>query len=424
MALIQCILAIGVMQVASTFRSPFKEIILFCMCVGVLWGGLLVEQASKPATDGPGPPEGWFWKEEKYKEKDQKDQKEAVTPNSKNKKKRKAAKEGAGEEEEDEETIRLQPEVLMLGSAKTGKSLGVALVPGNPGIPHYYCGFGEELQKSFEAEGLDSPTIYCVGYVNFATRAERVTKRQKAGPVSVVEESARIAEVLEELQASHPDGFIIFGHSIGAWMVLQHLKSRTADEVPLAVLAMPYLEYRPCSMQPVLALLPPFLARLISLTAAALPSKAKNLLAVPVSKNSRGSFAHDVTTKSFFCQPHQLPAVLELYRTEGPRLDAASSGQGFSECETILSKKDRPRILALYTKGDMWAPIEHSRRLRGLLSQKDEVIDLSADVAVDVKLGAPGHSFVLSREHSKCVAGVVAASLARNTAGSGTGRNR
>ena len=78
MALIQCILAIGVqlwwqissvldvlvtseqcsmdkeprlgqdeprMQVASTFRSPFKEIILFFMCVGVLWGGLLVEQA-------------------------------------------------------------------------------------------------------------------------------------------------------------------------------------------------------------------------------------------------------------------------------------------------------------------------------------------------------------------------------------------
>lgn len=39
-----------------------------------------------------------------------------------------------------------------------------------------------------------------------------------------------------------------------------------------------------------------------------------------------GSFAHDVTTKSFFCQPHQFPAVLELYRTEGPRLDAASSG--------------------------------------------------------------------------------------------------
>jgi len=31
-------------------------------------------------------------------------------------------------------------------------------VPGNPGIPHYYCDFGEELQKAFENEDLDSPT--------------------------------------------------------------------------------------------------------------------------------------------------------------------------------------------------------------------------------------------------------------------------
>ena len=49
-----------------------------------------------------------------------------------------------------------------------------------------------------------------------------------------------------------------------------------------------FLEYRPFSMQPLLALLPPFLARLVSLTAAALPSKAKDFLAVPVSRNSRG----------------------------------------------------------------------------------------------------------------------------------------
>jgi hypothetical protein len=74
------------------------QLVSLCCC-----GRPAQREASKPATDGPGPPEGWFWKEEKYKEKDQKDQKEAVTPNSKNKKKRKAAKEGAGEEEEDEE---------------------------------------------------------------------------------------------------------------------------------------------------------------------------------------------------------------------------------------------------------------------------------------------------------------------------------
>lgn len=203
------------------------------------------------------------------------------------------------------------------------------MVPGNPGIPHYYCGFGEELQKSFEAEGLDSPTIYCVGYVNFATRAERVTKRQKAGPVSVVEESARIAEVLEELQASHPDGFIIFGHSIGAWMVLQHLKSRTADEVPLAVLAMPYLEYRPCSMQPVLALLPPFLARLISLTAAALPSKAKKPL---------GSACEQKLTRQFCTRRDYQELLLPASPASGCFGTLPHGGPSFGCC------KFRPRL--------------------------------------------------------------------------------
>lgn len=46
------------------------------------------------------------------------------------------------------------------------------------------------------------------------------------------------------LQEAHPDGFVILGHSIGAWVVLQHLKTRTAEQVhqiPLAVLAMPSL---------------------------------------------------------------------------------------------------------------------------------------------------------------------------------------
>ena len=32
-------------------------------------------------------------------------------------------------------------------------------MPGNPGIPHYYCEFGEELQKAFENEdSVNSPT--------------------------------------------------------------------------------------------------------------------------------------------------------------------------------------------------------------------------------------------------------------------------
>lgn len=49
-------------------------------------------------------------------------------------------------------------------------------MPGNPGIPHYYCGFGEELQKSFEAEGLDSPTI--LGKID-TENTETLTDHQK-----------------------------------------------------------------------------------------------------------------------------------------------------------------------------------------------------------------------------------------------------
>lgn len=41
------------MQVANTLPSPYREILLFCICIGVLWGGLLVEQALSWVGDFP-----------------------------------------------------------------------------------------------------------------------------------------------------------------------------------------------------------------------------------------------------------------------------------------------------------------------------------------------------------------------------------
>ena len=106
-----------------------------------------------------------------------------------------------------------------------------------------------------------------------------------------------------------------------------------------------------------------------------------------------GSLAYDVTLKTFLAQPHQLSSVVGLYRTECTRLDPTEegkapdfeswltwhgksevqtvqvwrllvrefwevlfwalvlqSGQGFEECKTVLSIKDRPPVLALFTK--------------------------------------------------------------------------
>lgn len=50
------------MQVATSLPSPFKELLLFCVCVGVLWGGALVQQAAHEPPEGPAPPEGWAWR--------------------------------------------------------------------------------------------------------------------------------------------------------------------------------------------------------------------------------------------------------------------------------------------------------------------------------------------------------------------------
>eukprot|EP00913_Durusdinium_trenchii_P018556 g17436.t1 len=219
---------------------------------------------------------------------------------------------------------------------------------------HMESADGEE-EASDEADSFEPEVLML---------ASKTKKAKKS--LGVALESTAIGEVLVQLQELHPDGFVILGHSIGAWIVLQTLKlvNDSASPVPLAVLAMPYLEYRPFSMQTLMRV-PLSLARLVALTATALPSRLKALLALPLSHNPRGSLAYDVTLKTFLCQPHQLSAVVGLYHTECSRLDPAKQGQGFSECKSILSMEDRPPVLALFTKGDMWAPMEHFYKLKG-----------------------------------------------------------
>lgn len=53
-----------------------------------------------------------------------------------------------------------------------------------------------------------------------------------------------------------------------------------------------------------------------------------SVLFPPENKCKKGSIAHDATVKSFLSQPHQFTAVLEFYRTEWVRLDAAQQGGG------------------------------------------------------------------------------------------------
>eukprot|EP00439_Symbiodinium_sp_Y106_P062634 s593_g9.t1 len=324
------LLAVGVTQLANTLSSPLREILLIAVCLGALWGGAVMQQASAVRPEGPKPPPRW-------------------------------RRQG---------TEALAPEILVLDPAEKGPSLAVVLVGGNPGIPHFYCDFGEKLQEALCAHGLGATTIYCLGYVNFPTSANGAIAREESGAASLDEEAAAISTALASLQAQHHGpGVILLGHSIGSWLVMQHLKQASDEllaEIRHVVLAMPYLEYVYGQQTLLLRLASASsLVRFLALSATAAPAWLKGLVAFAMSSSPRGSYAHEATMATFLQQPHHWSMVTGLLRTECPRLDPAIQGQGFQEFAAILRRPARPRISALFTKGDMWSPMAHYETLKG-----------------------------------------------------------
>ncbi|CAE7749101.1 pgkA, partial [Symbiodinium pilosum] len=205
--------------------------------------------------------------------------------------------------------------------------------------------------------------------------------------------------------AKHPDrGCIVFGHSIGSWLVTQHLKLASNEllvNLRHVVLAMPYLEYDYGGRQTLLFRLTAAsaLVRFLALTATAAPRWLKQLLAMIMSSSPQGSYAHETTIATFLQQPHHWSMVMGLLRTECPRLDPRSAGHGLAEFSEILKRAGRPHISALFTKADMWAPMTHYHALKGLLSSgSDEVLDLATNVWKTAKR-PPKHEFVLSVAH-------------------------
>ncbi|CAE7438231.1 pgkA [Symbiodinium natans] len=257
--------------------------------------------------------------------------------------------------------------------------------------------------------------MYCVGYVNFPTTAEGAAEREKAGPVSVDEEAEAISAALARVQACHRgQGFVVLGHSIGAWLVMQHLKLASEEllvELRHVVLAMPYLEYVPGSRQTLLLALASAstVVRMLALTVTAAPRVLKGLAARVMSSSGPGSYAYDATMATFLEQPHHWSMVVGLLRTECPRLDPRKEGCGFAEFAELLRRKGRPSISAFFTKADLWSPMAHHEAMKGHLSSRDQLVDLASTAW---KAGRPPkHEFVLSAPHLEEMAGLVAASI-------------
>lgn len=411
-------LAIGVFQLARSLPSPYKEGLLFVICVGALAGGALAERLGKPVEEGPQPPPRW----ERWQSR------ESLGEPSK------------ADGDTPQERTAPGPDVLKLPPAAghgLGPKLGIAIVPGNPGIPHFYCKFGEQLQQELAESGLSDVSVYVVGYPNFVTGASAAAARSACGTSAIEEEAARIGDVLSQLGRLHhvdgQPGLIAVGHSIGAWVVLQHLlqTGASARDIQLAFLAMPYLQFAPSATQAryrQIMGLPGFNSVLyfLALLPVMLPDSLKDWLATKLVREAEADQL-EIVKATFLRQPHHTIAMAQMGRTEFLRLDAAVVPEGgLQEFAPLVGVAERPPLLALYTDNDHWAPRAHAQKLQELFDDAkarrkggekpcDEVLHidlpevlLGETSATGIKSGLPTspapHGFVLSPPHSAAIA--------------------
>jgi pimeloyl-ACP methyl ester carboxylesterase len=379
-------LAFGVFQLAKLLPSPCKELFLICICAGVLTGHTLMQQASSERGPGPAPPPGWHMRT-------------------------KATNDTSNTIERDGS---VNCEVLVLAAADGVKSsLGIVIVPGNPGIPQLYCAFGEELRGALQSAGRQSTTIYIVGFPNFVTGAAAASAREKLDVSSIQVEADAMAATLAELHTEHSErGVVVIGHSVGAWVATQALLHGACplSDVPLLVLAMPYLEFSPMGRQARYRTLfaQPFfegLIRFLAVCAISLPGSVQNLIARRLHKEQP-----EIILRTFLQQPHHMIAMPLLARSAFTRLDPAwTEGAGLEEFRPLFETTGRPPVLALHTRGDPWVPSLHQERLKTLFAEVDEMVSVGDDSA---KIE---HSFMVRVQDARTVASIIAAHIVTRT---------
>eukprot|EP00927_Polykrikos_kofoidii_P031068 TRINITY_DN26728_c0_g1_i1.p1 TRINITY_DN26728_c0_g1~~TRINITY_DN26728_c0_g1_i1.p1 ORF type:complete len:496 (-),score=100.60 TRINITY_DN26728_c0_g1_i1:65-1552(-) len=468
--------AFAVVQAAKMLPSPFKEIMLTLVCAGVLIGHSIMQEADRKRNAGPPPPRGWKWRhrssdqdsEEARPERATDTATHAVDSNAGAAPSAGEATGSAKEPKEEAEGLPCElpgPEVLVYPAEDAGPSLGIAIVPGNPGIPHFYCSFGHRLQEEVLAAGCGPCTVYVVGYPNFVTGADAATARERQGVASIDEEAVAIGATLSKLRAEHQArGLVLVGHSIGSWIIAQHLLeeaegdckdkaegasggSKQEDEkksasqgapfenVPLVIMAMPYLEFDLGGQGLLRVLLSlPFiesLLRFVALTALMLPERFLASLLRLFQPSCSQEPERGILMGTFLRQPHHLVGMPIMGRTEFVRLDPAlTTSAGFEELRPLIKAPGRPPIVAIYTPKDSWGPAHHRERFAKMLAvsgtdgdegsktnvsapaeevaARDEVLDLSTVGVLPDDMQPPRHDFVTSARQSDAVATVVA----------------
>lgn len=378
-------MAAGAFHISRYLPSPFREIFLVCICLVAFGFHHVAQYAAKEPGSGPELRKGWSF--------------EVCT-------------EGGSLTKKCLEGERAADILCYNGDSLPKDESGVAIVviPGNPGLPHFYCSFGEHLQTALAASGVALAGVYSVGYPIFSTAPG--TNTEGTGMETLETQTVIISKALTALEKRHNGKIIVIGHSLGAWVALRHYATGQAhnqESSPLLILAMPYLEFSSDSwlqcLYSKLVHLPGIdqLVRALSLVVMAVPSRARPLILKLFASLPQDLVGVSIAT--FFEQSHHVASVVKLLRSELAHLRA-----GMCLFEEFLSTARRPPLLAMYTLKDSWAPPEHASKLKALCSNDDDTVIIGETEAAGTS--PPPHSFVCDDQHCRRFAKMVSEKIA------------
>ena len=288
----------------------------------------------------------------------------------------------------------------------------VVIFPGNPGIGEYYFSFAEQFQKGTKEVFGSRCNVYTASYRSFPSSERGFSNCANSDMLNehcdIRDEHNSFRRVLEfVLQQDGHKKLIVFGHSIGAWVLLRALAldgGRLADHLHLGVLGMPFLETDSSLFQTVVPKLfrwAPWFIVLVARFMAAAPRWVQQFI-IRMNGGMDG-WCRVVSLRYFAKYFKYLMAVRNLYVTENEALHPLTES-GITDLEKWgrprpLSVRDvversKQNLLAIYCPGDHWAPMHHKDRL--------VKAGLEAKVVKDVC-----HGFVVQSEQSQRVATVI-----------------
>lgn len=238
------------------------------------------------------------------------------------------------------------------------------IIPGNPGIEDYYLNFKNELKDINKKS-----EVHVLPYEGFK-------KNPPPQLYSITEEKNFIKYKLENILTIYPDlkntRWVLIGHSIGAWVVLQILMEWILNHKKLysrihgAFMLFPFLALDPESKDQ--SKLREFLNNSILKESVLFTYKLIRVLPIPYKIwdkfiLSRSPLMDEetllVNREYFFDFSHIPSSIIHLAKTEFDTLE-----QNIEFGKTIQQISKHPgKIQFFYTQKDIWAPLRHMEYL-------------------------------------------------------------